>query len=333
MPHLSISLSSIFLFFSPVFNEQWIRILCILLITGFFTLVNHVGVKDSTRVNNILTIAKLLPLTTFIIIGLFNIQTGSLKISTEFEFSSFSTSVLLLIFAFGGFESVLINSGEVQNPRKNLPFALITAFIFITIFYCLIQWVAIGTLPGLATSTKPLADAAHLFMGGWGGVMIAIGAVVSITGTLNALVLGGSRIPFALSAENQFPKVFSFIHPTRRTPTWSLLCFIVITTAVSVAWSFISALTIGSIIRVIVFLMVIISMIRLRFLKPDESNFFKVRYGYFLAVAAIGFAIWLLLSTKGKEMRDVVIAGAIGVVVYVVFELFKWSNSKNRVYR
>ncbi len=320
-------------FFSPVFTEQWVRILCILSLSGFFTLVNHIGVKDSTRINNMLTIAKLLPLFTFIIIGLFNIQPGSIKATTEFEFSSFTTSVLLLVFAFGGFESVLINTGEVQNPRKNLPFALITSFIFITIFYCLIQWVSIGTLPGLADSQKPLADAALLFMGGWGGILIATGAVISITGTLNGIVLGGSRLPFALSKENQFPKMFSFIHPTRFTPTWSLLGFMAITTMVSVAWSFISALTIGSIIRVMVYLIVSISMIRLRFLYPSEMNFFKVRYGYFLAAAAIGFAIWLLLSTKGKELRDVGIAGALGIALYGLFELFQMNYGKNRASR
>ena len=315
-------------FFSPVFIKEWTRILCIVVLTAFFTLVNHIGVKDSTRVNNVLTIAKLLPLATFIIIGLVNIQPGTLEANMEFELSSFSTSVLLLVFAFGGFESVLINTGEVHNPGKNLPFALIAGFIFITIFYCLIQLVSIGTLPGLAGSQKPLADAARLFMGDWGGILIATGAVISITGTLNAIVLGGSRLPFALSKENQFPGIFSFVHPKRLTPTWSLLGFIGITIIVSVAWSFLSALTIGSIIRVMVYLMVSISMIRLRLKRNGEENYYKVRYGYFLAIAAIGFAIWLLLSSKGKELRDVAIAVAIGIFMYVIVELFRMKRIK-----
>ena len=315
-------------FFTPVFNEPWIRIGCILLLTTFFTVVNHIGVTDSTRVNNIFTIAKLLPLATFIILGLFNIRPGSLEATTQFEFSSFSTSVLLLVFAFGGFESVLINTGEVHNPRKNLPFALITGFLFITIFYCLIQLVSIGTLPGLATSQKPLADAAHLFMGGWGGILIATGAVISITGTLNAIVLGGSRLPYAFSTENQFPQVFSFIHPKRLTPTWSLLFFIVITTGVSIAWTFISALTIGSIIRVMVYMMVCFSLIRLRKIRSAEKQYFKVRFGYALAIAGIGLAGWLLVSAKGKELRDIGISMLIGIIVYGCFELFKAKKLK-----
>ncbi|HEX5651816.1 MAG TPA: amino acid permease [Chitinophagaceae bacterium] len=310
-------------FFSSSFSQPGTRIVCILTLTISFTIINHIGVKDSTRVNNILTIAKLLPLTAFIVIGLFNIQTGNLAHSQPFQFSSFTTSVLLLVFAFGGFESVLINTGEVLNPRRNLPFALITGFLFITLFYCLIQFVSIGTLPGLASSEKPLAEAAQLFMGNWGGLLIAGGAVISITGTLNAVVLGGSRIPFALSSEGQFPPLFSFIHPQRLTPTWSLVLFIAITTIVSVVWSFFAALTIGSIIRVMVYLMVCISMIRLRLMKPLEKDYFKLRYGYFLAMAGIAFAGWLLFSTRWKDLRDIGIAVFLGIVFYGLYELFK----------
>ncbi len=310
-------------FFSPTFEQPWIRIVCILCLTTFFTVVNHIGVKDSTRVNNILTIAKLLPLTAFIIIGLFNIQPGSMDAKKAFEFSSFSTSVLLLVFAFGGFESVLINTGEIHNPRKNLPFALITGFIFITVFYCLIQLVSIGTLPGLATSEKPLADSAQLFMGNWGGWLIAGAAVISITGTLNAIVLGGSRLPFAFSSEAQFPKLFSFIHPKRLTPTWSLLLFIVITTAVSLVWSFFAALTIGSIVRVLVYMIVCGSLIRLRIIKPAEKDYFKLKTGIFLALVGICFAGWLLLSSKWEQLRDIGLCMVVGIIVFIGYELYK----------
>lgn len=317
-------------FFSPAFEQPWVRVVCILALTTFFTLVNHIGVKDSTRVNNILTIAKLLPLAAFIIIGLFNIQPGSIDAKQAFEFSSFSTSVLLLVFAFGGFESVLINTGEVHNPRKNLPFALITGFLFITVFYCLIQLVSIGTLPGLASSEKPLADAAQAFMGKWGGWMIAGAAVISITGTLNAIVLGGSRLPFAFSSEDQFPKLFSFIHPKRLTPTWSLLLFIAITTAVSLVWSFFAALTIGSIIRVLVYLMVCGSLIRLRIIKPAEKDYFKLRTGIFLALVGIGFAAWLLRSSKWEQLRDIGICMGIGIIIFIAYELYKKTINLKR---
>src|SRR5687767_5869072 len=314
-------------FFSGTFNHPLVRAGCILFITASLTFVNHIGVKDSTRVNNILTIAKLLPLTAFIVIGLFNLQPELLISKTPPQFSSFSTSVLLLIFAFGGFESVLINTGEINNPKKNLPFALITATIFVAVFYCLIQLVSIGTLPTLALSEKPLAEAATGFMGTTGGNIIALGAVISISGTLNAIVLGGSRLPFAFSSEGQMPKILSYINPTHLTPTWSLLLFIAITTVVSLVWSFFAALAIGAIIRVLVYLLVCISMIRLRQKNPGKKDYFKLRFGYLLAVAGILFAVWLLSSSKLNELRDISICILAGIVIYGLYEHFKGSSA------
>ena len=310
-------------FFSPLFSNPLIRATCILFITASLTFINYIGVKDSTRVNNILTIAKLLPLITFVIIGLFNIQPDLLISDKAPEFSSFSTSVLLLIFAFGGFESVLINTGEIKNPKKTLPFALITATIIVAIFYCLIQFVSIGTLPTLAVSEKPLAEAARGFMGNAGGNFIALGAIISITGTLNAIVLGGSRLPFAFSSEGQFPKIFSYIHPKRLTPTLSLILFIAITTVVSLVWSFFAALAIGAIIRVLVYILVCISMIRLRRKNPDKKDYFKLRFGYFFAVTGILLAAWLLTSSKQNELRDISICILVGIVIYGLYERFK----------
>lgn len=316
-------------YFSPFFSDAMARLTVILLLVAFFTFINYIGVKDSTRVNNILTVTKLLPLSIFIIGGLFNLQPELLNSDRPFEFTSFSTSVLLLVFAFGGFESVLINTGEINNPRKNIPFALIAAFIFITIFYCLIQLVSIGTLPSLANSEKPLAEAAESFLGSQGGLLIAAGAVISITGTLNAIVLGGSRLPFAFSHGNQFPPVFSRIHVKYLTPTLSLLLFMVITTVVSIIWSFFAALAIGAIIRVMVYLMVCISMIKLRGKFPQETNYFRLRFGYFFAFAGILSAIWLLFSSGFNEIRDISICLLVGIIFYGLYERYKRSNMKS----
>jgi amino acid transporter len=306
-------------FFSDIFNDPIVRNSCIVGITAILGYINHRGVKDSTLVNNSLTITKMIPLLLFIIVGLFYLSPDAVKLPPTMDVPAFSTSVLLLIFAFGGFESVLINSGEIREPRKNLPFALITATIIVTIFYCLIQLVAIGTHPSLATSAKPLAEAATYFMGTTGGKIIALGAVISITGTLNAIVLGGSRLPFAFSNEGQFPALFSGIHPVRSTPTWSILLFIGLITFVSLAWSFITALTIGAIVRVMLYLMVCLSMIRLRMKNPDKKDYFKLRFGYAFAFAGILFACWLLSGSTLVELRNVGIAAAIGLGFYFLY--------------
>jgi amino acid transporter len=309
--------------FSDWFTLPSSRIITIVLLTFFLAFINHIGVKDSTRVNNFLTFAKLIPLLLFIIVGFFFVETKNFEIKQTPGFSSFSSTVLLLVFAFGGFESVLVNSGEVKNPAKNLPFALLLAALIIASIYMLVQIVSIGTLPSLASSEKPLAEAAGLFMGKTGATLIAVGALFSVTGTLNAIMLVGSRLPFAFSEEKQFPKIFSFIHPKYKTPTWSLLLFMVVTIIISLNYSFLAAASISAITRVMIYGIVCTSLIKLRRKDPTQTGYFKIPYGEFFAIAGVLLSLWLLGSSKLNEMRDIAIAVGVGLIIYILMKLPK----------
>ena len=309
--------------FSEWFTQPVARIITIVLLTFFLAYINHIGVKSSTQVNNLLTFGKLLPLLLFITVGFFFIEPSQYAIQNAPDFSSFSSAVLLLVFAFGGFEAVLVNSGEVKNPSANLPFALLLAALIIATIYMLVQVVSIGTLPSLANSEKPLAEAAGLFMGKKGATLIALGALLSVTGTLNAIMLVGSRLPFAFSEENQFPKVFSFIHPKYRTPTWSLLLFMTVTIIISLNYSFLSAASISAITRLMIYGIVCITLIILRKKKPEQAGFFKIKYGKLIAILGLLIAVWLLSSATIKQMKQIGLAIGIGLVIYLTMEITK----------
>ena len=311
-----------FSFFSPVFAEPEGRLASILMLTTFLSWLNYIGVKDSTRFNNFITIAKLVPLAIFIIVGFFFLQPQRFSFSTVPALSSFTGSVLLLVFAFGGFESAIVNAGEMTDPRKNLPFALLVAAGVVVIFYCLIQFVSIGTLPTLASSEKPLADAAGVMMGKTGSLLITFGAGISITGTLNAIMLSGSRVSFALSEQDQFPKLFAWVHPRYRTPSWSILFFTIIVSIVSIAWSFMSALNVAVIIRLVMYSSVCAALIKLR-KKTEAKNYFKLRYGIPLAVAGVVLTICLLTSSKWKEILDFLIWLGAGLLLFGVINVLK----------
>lgn len=313
--------------FSPWFTRSGPKTITIVSLTLLLAYLNHTGIKNSTRINNFLTIGKLLPLLLFIGVGFFFIQPDNYELQKAPGFTSFSSTVLLLVFAFGGFESVLVNSGEVKNPEKNLPFALLLATLVIAIIYILIQIVSIGTLPSLATAEKPLADAASLFMDKGGAAIIAAGAVISVAGTLNAIMLVGSRLPFAFSQEKQFPQLFSFIHPKYKTPTWSLLLFMSITIAVSLNYSFLSAASLSAITRVMIYGIVCATLIILRRKNPGQSGFYKIKYGKLIAAGGIGITLWLLSSSKLRELRDIGIAIAAGLLVYI---LMQWGKRKGQ---
>lgn len=314
--------------FSDWFTLPSSRIISILCISIFLAYINHIGVKNSTRVSNFFTIAKVLTLLLFIIAGMFYIEPANFEIKQTPGFASFSSTVLLLIFAFGGFESVLVNTGEVKNPAKSLPFALLLATIFIALIYILILIVSIGTLPSLASSDKPLAEAAGLFMGKTGAMIIAAGALLSVTGTLNSIMMVGSRLPFAFSEEKQFPQVFSFIHPTYKTPTWSLVLFASVTILISVSNTFIYAATISAITRVMTYAVVCVSLIMLRKKNTGQTGFFKIPFGNYFAIAGVLVAAWLLTVSKLQELRDIAIALGVGLIIYAMVELQKKYKHK-----
>ena len=316
-------------FFSEIFKSEPVRVGIILFVTVWIAYFNWIGVKNTAKVSTILTVGKLLPLALFILVGLFHLDFDLMVPGEVPSISDFSGSTLLLVFAFGGFEAGLVNSGEIVNPRKNLPFGLLVAAGVIAGFYILIQVVSIGTLPDLATSEKPLADAATRFMGWWGGMLITVGAVVSILGTLNVQILSGSRLPFALSQENQLPKVFGKIHPRFATPFVSILFFSSLVAFVAIFWGFMSSLAVSVISRLILYALVSGSLLKLR-KSPSSEPFFKLRFGNSLALGGILATLWLLSGTKSEEILDTLWWTLLGLAIFVIHFLMEKNRTSNQ---
>src|ERR1044071_3366818 len=116
-----------------------------------------------------------------------------------------------------------IPAGEVRDPKRNMPRALLIALFVVAVLYILIQIVCVGTLPGLAQSQKPLADAGSQFLGTAGGAIISAGALILITGNLNILLLTGSRLPFAMAEQKQLPAFIGKTHRSFFTPYVSIV--------------------------------------------------------------------------------------------------------------
>lgn len=116
------------------------------------TIVNYYGVKQASWLINLFTVGKIVPLFLFVITGLFFIKSGNFYPFLPNGWSPVWISVYTVIFAYAGFEVIPIPSEEVDNPKKNIPLAILLVITFVTVFYLLIQSVAVGVLPGLAQS-------------------------------------------------------------------------------------------------------------------------------------------------------------------------------------
>jgi amino acid transporter len=316
-------------YLDDAFIDQTVRSLTIILITAFIFFINFQGVKKSSRLNNVLAITKLIPLIIFVLAGFFFIDLELFDFyQTKPSITNLSSAILVLVFAFTGFEAAVVNTGEMSNPEKDIPFALIVSTLFVALFYILIQVVSIGTFPHLANSTKPIADAADFFLGSAGGLLITMGAVISIGGTINANLLAGSRLPYALSEENQFPKIFSKTSIKTAIPYISLIMYSIVTILVSVTGTFIYALSISVISKVFVFTIISAALIKFRKVNGISKTGFKLRFGYFSAILGIIICTWLLYASNLSDFRDVLLTILIGISLYFVFK-FKMKRNNN----
>jgi amino acid transporter len=313
-------------FFPAATNPFW-RASIIILTVAVLAIVNLVGVRQAAVVSDFFTIGKLIPLLLFIAVGLFFLNHQAFAMGPRPATGAFSQSVLLLIYAFTGFEMAAIPAGEVRDPKRNLPRALLIAIAVVAFVYILIQIVCVGTLPELAQSQKPLADAGMHFMGAAGAAIISAGAIISITGNLNILVLSGSRVPFAMAEQEQLPSFIAKVHRRFATPYVAIL----ITTGVMLLFtlksSFREALTISAIARLVTYGATCLSLLVFRRRSNMPPAVFRLRGGNVIAVLSLILAAWLLTSAQ-KEARAAAVAAGIGLVVYFAYFLYSRGSKQ-----
>ncbi|MEE3279191.1 MAG: APC family permease, partial [Pseudomonadota bacterium] len=256
------------------------------------------------------------PLAMFVLVGIWFIEPGHFQFQPMPNANTLALAVMVLIFAFSGFEVATINAGEVQNPEKAFPYALFFTVALVLVFYLAIQIVAIGTLPSLATSSRPLADAATMFVGPIGAAVIVVGAIISTSGTLNAGLLGGSRLPYAMARENQVPSFFGQTHTKYHTPTSSLMITAVACWLACLTFNFVEALTINSVIRLITYAIVCAALPVLR-RRPDTRHpNYVVRMGPWVSGSALLLCAWLLSRVSLAEVLQVSGAIVLGGILY-----------------
>ncbi|MEO8574365.1 MAG: amino acid permease, partial [Pyrinomonadaceae bacterium] len=310
-------------FFFPEANSGFTRAALITVIICGMTAVNVIGVRQSAIMTNIFTVGKILPLLVFVGVGLFFIQPANFTFAQVPESGKFSEAILLLIYAYVGFEAAVIPAGETKDPRKALPFALLTALGFCTILFILIQIVAMGTLENLAASERPLADAAGKFMGSFGGIFIAVGALISILGNLNGGFLSASRLPFAMAEQRELPGVLAKTHKRFKTPYIAILATAAAMLILTIQSSFFTAVTIATVTRLLVYATTCLALPVFRYRKEEVPEAkFKAPAGILVAILSIIIIVWLLTDKKViNESLPILIAAALGFVIYLAYRV------------
>lgn len=285
-------------YFSPSLSEGWLgEIIIVILILSLSTL-NFLGVKIGARIINFFTIGKLIPIFIFIALGFPHIDTSSLNQIFSFEVNNVGTAIVIALFAYTGFEYMPVLAGEMKRPKRDIPVAFFIIIISTTLIYALVQTVATGTLPGLAQSEKPLADAAASFLGPAGGILIAVGALLAIAGVNSGIALTGPRNLFALSADGLFPAVFRKIHSRFHTPYVAIGVNTFLTLTLSLTGTFEYLIFASVSVSILQYIPTCLAVIVLRRKRPDILKSYTIPGGYIIPCVALLTCFWILLQIK-----------------------------------
>jgi amino acid transporter len=321
-------------YFHPGIGAGWLRAVVIIAIAVALTTVNIAGVRNAALFSDVFSIGKLIPLALFIVVGLFFLDPGNFSTPAQPAISSFSQSVLLLVYAFTGFEMAIIPAGEARDPQRNLPFAILTSLAVVAVVYILVQVVCVGTLPELATSNRPLADASERFLGPIGATVITVGVAISIIGNLIVVILAGARLPFAMAENRELPRVFAATHDRFRTPHAAIIATAVVMLALTLSGKFISSVAVSVIARLLAYIVTCSALIVLRRRDEREMRFralFKAPAGVAVSIAALGLSVWLLAHSSGTEAWNAAVAVVIGVLIYGAYKLVSRKSDGEKV--
>jgi basic amino acid/polyamine antiporter, APA family len=312
-------------YFWPAVESGLTRVGVIAGVVVFLTVINIIGVRESARVGDVFTVSKLIPLVLFVLVGMFFVSPARLTLGTRPPLGLFSDAVFILIYAFSGFEAVLVNSGEIRQPQRIIPVAMLSALSAVVVLFVLIQLVCVGTLPQLTTSERPLVDASQRFVGTVGPAIVSAAALISILGTLNAVMLALTRLPFAMALHGQLPALLTRVHTRFRTPHVSILVSAAAVLLLALAGTFIYAVKVTVITRIIVYTSTCLALPILRrrskmiTREPMPRSLpaaFELPAGTWISILCVVLCLWLLANSGLSEVRDVAIAVAVGLTFY-----------------
>src|SRR3954470_12651699 len=211
----------------------------------------------------------------------------------------------------------MIPLAEAKNPARDVPFALLTGLVVIAGLYTLLHCVAMRTVPDLANSQRPLADAARTMFGERAAQAVSLGAMVSTLGFLCAQLVAVPRLTYALAIGGDFPAVFGRVHPRFRTPGASILFWGCLVLALALSGSFIWNAVLSVASRIVTYVMVCAAFVKLRRTRPPAGTF-RLPAGHLFA--AIGFVFCLVLLTRLNADHGLIIAavGVVGLINWLV---------------
>jgi len=280
-------------FWPPLLEGAW-HTINVLLVCVALGIINIVGIRQGMAALFALTVLKLLPLVLLVLFGLGHANPDIFTGAEMPPLASLGETMLIVFYAFVGFESAVIPAGEGRDARRDIPLALIRTILAITLFYFCIQVVTISVAPDAGGSRTPLADVALVLMGAAGAGVLTLGAVFSIGGNLTASMLSAPRMLYAMAHIGSMPAWFGAVHSRFQTPANAIAFYAVFSIALALSGGFVWLAAISTVVRLLVYVLSIATLPVLHRKLGERDGQFRLFGGFSIPILALVLSVWLM---------------------------------------
>ncbi|OGX07896.1 MAG: amino acid transporter [Omnitrophica WOR_2 bacterium GWA2_47_8] len=301
-------------------------------IIAVLSMLLMIGIRESARVNEVIVVIKVAVVLIFISVGLFFIKRENYTpfippntgVFGEFGWSGIMRAAGVIFFAYIGFDTVSTAAQEAKNPRRDIPIGIIGSLIVCTILYVVFAFVLTGMVnyQAMRGDAAPVATAIDLTPFPWLQKLIKLGIIAGFTSVMLVLLLGQSRVFYAMSRDGLLPKLFSDIHAKWHTPWRSNILFMVF---VSLFGGFVPISKLGhmtSIGTLFAFIIVCGGVLVLRYLHPEWPRSYRAPFVPLVPILGIVVCLAMMLSLGVETWIRLFVWLAIGSVIYFGYSRF-----------
>jgi APA family basic amino acid/polyamine antiporter len=296
------------------------RILILVVVYGVLAAVNVRGAQHGSSLSSLLCLVKLLPLVALAVLGLYSIHTANLLWMATPTAPRLGEACVLVFFAFMGTEGALTASGEVINPARTVPRAIVLTLTSVALLYIGLQLAAQGVLGvDLAGAKSPLIALGTALLGPWGGRVVVAAILLSVGGFLASDVMSSPRILYALAEQDQLPRIFAAVHGRYSTPAVAILSYTLLCALLACTGSFRQLVIVASSGTLVLYLICCLGLLRLRARNVAmDGEPFHAPGGWFVPLAASLIIVWMLTTLRWQELVGAFVIVAVSAIVYSV---------------
>ncbi len=304
-------------YYLPGVDLGWGRVLFVSGVTLAVGYLHTKGIRQSALAVNIFTFGKLAPLLVFIAVGSFLVEGWSPGPLPSVSREQAISAGLLLVFTFGGFDTVSVIAGEAKRPQRDIPFGLAAAIICVTLIMTAAQTVYVASSPADFTSATPLADSAQALMGWAGAALIGAGSVVSMLGNNVGGSLSASRMLYAFAEQGDIPTAFGQLHARYRTPVVAIWFSTAVAVLLAVTGSFTVLAGVSAVARLVTYVGVSFATLKLR-RRHSSTATFVLPFGPTIPLVAATLSAAMVAGATRQQLLAGALALAGGAVLYWV---------------